>query len=115
MTAEDAEGTILTRPLQFSAGRLCANAKVDPGGYLQAEVVDAEGKTVPGYDASSCARVQGDMLRGPVAWNARTAVPRSDNGGHRISASGLRMQDYIPSGSSPPARRPVYCIIAPGT
>jgi hypothetical protein len=84
MTAGDAEGTILTKPLQFDAGRLCINAKVVPGGHLVAELLDAEGKALVDYEAASCVKVQGDMLRAPVAWNAQTTVPRSNNGVCRI-------------------------------
>jgi hypothetical protein len=78
MTAGDAEGSILTKPIQFEAGRLCVNAKVNSGGYLRAELLDADGKPMAGYDMASCADVHGDVIWAPIVWKALATIPSSD-------------------------------------
>jgi hypothetical protein len=78
MTAGDTEGSILTKLIRFEAGRLCVNAKVNFGGYLRAEILDANGQPLAGYDLASCADVQGDVLWAPIEWKALATIPSSD-------------------------------------
>ena len=84
MTAGETEGTILTKPLRFDRGRLYVNADVQPGGHLQAEIID-EGDTVrPGYRLPDCAAVTGSSVRAPLVWKSKTTVDNAGKGNCRI-------------------------------
>lgn len=65
MDAGQVEGTLLTRPVQFTGRYLFVNAVVD--GELKIEVLD-EKKTVPGLTREDCLAVQGDNTLLPVSW-----------------------------------------------
>ena len=83
MKAGDAEGTILTRQLRFTPGRLYVNAAVEPGGYIKAEVLRGD-DGVEGYALPNCNAVTGDSLRAAVTWQRYEAVPDSGQGDCRI-------------------------------
>ncbi len=84
MAAAGGEGSILTKPLRFEAGRLCVNAEVEPGGSLRAELVGAKGVPVTGYELGACVGVEGDAPHAPVVWKGRSTVPESEGGEYRI-------------------------------
>jgi len=78
------EGILLTRPLSFEAGKLWINAIVQPGGYVKAELLGADGKPLSGYDAGNCYGYQGDSLHVALAWKGKTSVPSSPKQGTRV-------------------------------
>lgn len=96
MTAEDGEGTILTKPLRFDPGRLFVNAEVKPGGYVKAEIIAPDGKACVGYDLQNCVPVTGDSLRMPLAWKGKTArrVPGSQNCRFRFVLKRARLYSF---------------------
>ena len=46
-------------------------------GSLRVEVLDASGRTVPGYGANDCVAVSGDGIDLPVTWRDRATLPES--------------------------------------
>ena len=60
----------ITRPLRFSGTQLFVNA--DVAGELRVEVLDREGRAVPGYSAADCEPVRGDRTRHAVTWRTRS-------------------------------------------
>ena len=67
MTAGGIQGSILTKPLRFDRGRLYVNADVEPGGRIQAEVLDESNAVRPGYRLSDCAAATGNSVRAPLS------------------------------------------------
>jgi hypothetical protein len=65
-------GVLMTRPVRFSGSHLFVNAKL-PDGELRAEVLDSEGRPVPGYGVSDATAVRGDGTRLSVAWTSPLA------------------------------------------
>jgi hypothetical protein len=78
------EGSLLTKPLAFEAGRLRINAAVAPGGYVKGEVVGDNGRPVAGYGAADCRAFTGDSIEGDLTWDGHTAVPASVPKGTRL-------------------------------
>jgi len=84
MVAGETEGSILTKPLQFQAGRLCINAVTEPDGFVKAELVDSANRPLAGYELKSCRALTGDLLDGEVVWDGKTKVPEASGDGCRI-------------------------------
>jgi hypothetical protein len=61
------QGEIVTRPLRFSGCRLFVNADVK-GGELLTEVLDENGRPVPGFTASESVAFSGDSVKAPISW-----------------------------------------------
>ena len=62
-----ADGTLITRPLQFSGGHLFVNGDFR-GGDLRVEVLDREGRGISPFTLGTCAPVSGDGTRMAVHW-----------------------------------------------
>ena len=60
-------GTLVTRPVRFSGRYLFLNLEA-PEGELRAEILDHEGRLIPGFSASECVPVRGDSTRARVNW-----------------------------------------------
>ncbi|HSW46311.1 MAG TPA: LamG-like jellyroll fold domain-containing protein [Phycisphaerae bacterium] len=74
LDAGDREGTVLTKRLAGAGGGLhvnCAAAK----GWLKVEVLDGDGKVLPGYELSACEPVTGDGVDQAVTWGRRKELP----------------------------------------
>jgi len=63
-------GTLVTRPVRFSGRHLFVNVDT-PVGALRVDVLDREGRPVPGFSAEQCSPVGGDRTRGASAGRAR--------------------------------------------
>jgi hypothetical protein len=67
-------GEVTTRTLSPSGTRLTVNAA--PGsGALRVEVLDADGKPVPGYTAADATPITTDTLATTVSWGSKTTLP----------------------------------------
>ena len=60
-------GTVTTRTLHVPGGSLFVNADVK--GELRAELLDSEGRVLPGYSAEDCVPIRSDGLRQMIRWN----------------------------------------------
>ncbi len=65
------EGTVTTCPLLLEGKRLHLNARARPG-YVAVEVLDADGKPVPGFDHKACEPMAGlDAIDHTITWTGR--------------------------------------------
>jgi hypothetical protein len=60
-------GTLLTKPLIWRGNSLRINANAVKG-QVRAELVDAKGKPIPGYDPAASLPFKGDSLNAPLRW-----------------------------------------------
>lgn len=74
LDAADEPGMVETIPLRFEGSRLTVNADAS-GGDLAVEVLDAEGRPIPGYTRTDCLPMRGDSVRHEVAWRQRNRLP----------------------------------------
>lgn len=63
-----ADGRILTRPFWIDAPRFCANARIARGGSLRAELLDLDGKLIPGFALKDSLPLTGDSTAHELAW-----------------------------------------------
>ncbi|MFW5870762.1 MAG: hypothetical protein ACOCVL_03745, partial [Candidatus Sumerlaeota bacterium] len=64
----DATGHILTRPFWQPAPTIFVNARCRTGGYIKAEILDVEGRVIPGFEMEKCHPIEGDTLAGELCW-----------------------------------------------
>lgn len=74
LTAGAEETAITTVPLQGANGELLVNADVQ-GGELRAELLDAAGVVLPGYEKANAVPMRGNDLSHALRWDGRTALP----------------------------------------
>ena len=58
--------TLITRPVTFSGSHAFVNA--DVAGSLRIELLDREGRTIPGFSVDRCEAVSGDRTRHAINW-----------------------------------------------
>ena len=73
LDADSSYGMMTTKPLTFSGQRLVINAEVN-GGSLTVELLDAEGKVIPGYSQADCQVILGDYLEQEVRWSGTSDI-----------------------------------------
>lgn len=71
------KGEAITRPLEAGGKRLAVNARMKSGGALIAELLDREGRPMPGFSASECEPITGDHRRATFAWKGGVVAPAS--------------------------------------
>ncbi len=68
-------GTLTTKPFLSQGGTIYVNANA-PAGEIRAEVLDASTQQPrPGYSLNETTPLQGDHLRGQLAWAGQAALP----------------------------------------
>lgn len=73
--AGDQEATVTTKPLVFKGKELIVNVAC-PNGRLSVELLDKEGKPIPGHDAARADGFTGDALRHVVSWAGASDLAR---------------------------------------
>lgn len=68
MSAGETEGWLISRREVFNTPRVTINAKVKPGGYVSAELVDRHNNVIPGFEKDMCIPFTGDSVRGELTW-----------------------------------------------
>jgi hypothetical protein len=73
-----ADGVLLTKPFEWQQGSLHLNAVTETGGEVVVEVVDADTLSPqPGWTASECQPLDGDLIDGEVRWSANASANTS--------------------------------------
>lgn len=66
-----AGGTMTTKPIRFSGGKLVLNYWTSAAGSIRVELLDEAGKVIPGYAAGDCPKIIGNEIRRIVSWGGR--------------------------------------------
>jgi hypothetical protein len=69
------EGAATTRKAPLAGKQLVVNATTRPGGTLRVELLDGDGRTLPGYSAADCEPVSGDHHAATVRWKGGERAP----------------------------------------
>ena len=77
------EAEVLTRPLEFTGDRLFVNADA-ASGQVAAELIDASGQVVPGFELSSCRPISADSTKQRIIWQTSDRLPANFGRGGRI-------------------------------
>lgn len=74
VTADDAGGDLLTRPLTFTGSTLQLNLLPRAGGSVRVELQDSAGAPLPGFTLSESVPITGDHLAAAAAWTSGADV-----------------------------------------
>ncbi|MEA1950955.1 MAG: hypothetical protein U9N87_06190, partial [Planctomycetota bacterium] len=74
LDAGNEPGTLETVPLKPTGNRLVVNADASRG-HLAVEVLDRDGKTLPGYSLDDCIAMKTDGIRHMVKWKKHDHLP----------------------------------------
>jgi hypothetical protein len=77
-------GSVTTVPLIYDSDVLLINADIAEGGYLKAELLDADGNVLDGYSMSECNALTGDVLAGRITWANHELLARDAFDGLRL-------------------------------
>lgn len=66
----EAAGDMLTKKLQFFGNTLQLNYAAQEGGSLQVEILDEQGKPLPGFALADCPPLTGNEISQTVTWKA---------------------------------------------
>jgi hypothetical protein len=69
------EGTATTRRADLAGEHLLVNLTTRPGGTLRVELLDGDGRTLPGFSAADCDPVVGDHHALVVRWKGGDRAP----------------------------------------
>jgi len=90
LDAGEAPGRVTTHLLRHARGVLRVNAALSSG-WLKAEVLDRQGRALPGYGLDESIALVGDGVDLPVRWKGRSALPEN--------AGDLRLRFVFAQGS----------------
>ena len=65
--ADQIEGILTTKPLQFKNNNLYVNADASKG-QIRAELVDVSGKVIEPFSLTNCEPIISDSIRHPLQW-----------------------------------------------
>jgi hypothetical protein len=71
--AGEQRGTITTPPLTLNTERLTLNADAE-NGEVRVQVVDTQGRPIPGLTFADCRPITEDSLQAPVEWKTKSLV-----------------------------------------
>jgi len=74
LDADGVPGEVLTKPFADAAGTLQINADAR-GGSVRVEVLDAEGRVIPGYGRDECEPLSGNSVRQTATWKGASELP----------------------------------------
>ena len=84
MRAGEREGWLISRREQMGQPQVVINAKTGAEGCVAAELLDSDGKVLPGFSRDDCARFRGDSIRHVLKWKAGHFEPSQGDGGKKI-------------------------------
>ena len=67
-------GEFTTVPLLFRGATLELNCRTGGGGSIAAELLEASGTPIPGFEMADCREMQGDTISGKVEWSGGDLV-----------------------------------------
>lgn len=76
--AEYTGGSLTTVPLTFSGKQLQLNVQTSVAGSVQVEILDADGKAVPGFSLSDVDVIKGNFIDKTVRWQGNADVSSLD-------------------------------------
>ena len=69
------EGALITRPVRPAGSKLIVNAACREGGSVRAELTDAAGNVIAGFEKDNCIPFAADSVDHPFQWQAEKPTP----------------------------------------
>jgi hypothetical protein len=103
MKGADQMGWLITRREPMLEPRVSINARVDPGGLIQAELLDRHNRVVPGFSREESQAFTGDSTAQEIRWNTATFEGKGKRKDYKIRFWIRRAElfSYLPSKLDP--------------
>ncbi len=104
MRAGDEEGWLISRCEPFIVPKVTINARCREGGYVLAELLDADGDVIEGFSREECERFTGDSVDHVLTWET-AELPEEQREGDKKIRFILRNADlysYLPDQTGEP-------------
>jgi hypothetical protein len=95
LDSDEGVGEIVTRRFEHAGGVLQLNYSAE-GGRIRVEVLDADGRVVPGYGRDECGPLTGDSIHKPVAWKGKNELPAGSPVRFRFLLEHARLYSFMP-------------------
>ncbi len=86
--AEMKEGYITTKPIQFEGMELEINYSTSAAGFVKVEILDTNGKPVPGFSKDDATEIIGNEIKRIVGWKGNPSV-------QALSGRPIRLKFYL--------------------
>jgi len=83
-------GELITHSIVFEGKKLLLNYSTSASGGVKVEILDGNGKPVPGFTMEECRELYGDEVEGEVRWKSGSDVSRFS--GHAVKLR-FRLRD----------------------
>lgn len=77
-------GDLLTKPLRFAGNTLVINYSTSAAGSIRVELLDAGGRTIPGFGTQESDEIVGDEIERTVTWRGQSRLPGTDGAPIRL-------------------------------
>ena len=91
--ADEEGGSLVTEPFTWEGERLCVNAVADDGA-VTVELLDVDGRPVPGYGADDATSLNEDSVQQAVVWGENGRMPDRANGPVRLRVGVTNAEIY---------------------
>lgn len=98
LDGDDNPGTVTTKRLKGLSGKLHLNCTAS-GGLLQVEVLDADGRVLPGYRKRDCNEPRGDGVDQVVTWQEHEELPAGQTLRLRFSLKNASLYSFHAGGT----------------
>jgi hypothetical protein len=95
LDADEVAGEVVTKRFENTGGTLQVNYDAR-GGALCVEVLDDQGRVIPGYGADECMPLTGSQIRGPVAWKTKRELPTAPGVRFRFLLDRAQLYSFMP-------------------
>ncbi len=94
------EGWLVTRREPMRQPRVAINAVTGKEGQVVAEILDAQGKVLPGFSRAECTPFRGDSVRHTLQWKTADFSPEQRDGDKKIRffLKDADLYSYLPEG-----------------
>lgn len=82
------EGSIITKPMLFDGSNLEINYSTSAAGFVKVEILDAAGKSIPGFSKDDSAEIIGNEINRTVSWKNGQSVSA-------VAGKPIRLKFYL--------------------
>lgn len=86
--AEMKEGHVTTKPIQFEGMELEINYSTSAAGFVKVEILDTNGKPIPGFSKDDATEIIGNEIKRIVGWKGNQSV-------QALSGRPIRLKFYL--------------------
>jgi len=95
----------VTKRFTDAGGQMLVNFD-SRGGSLKVEVLDADGKVIPGYSRDDCEPLKGQSVRQPVTWKSKKELPAGGPVRFRFLLEHARLYSFMAGEKAKPMDEP---------